>query len=65
MVKSNCPKCRHEVEVTPPVEIGKQLICPKCLAQLEVIWLYPLFIDLAEERSENILGTALGQTPSQ
>lgn len=64
MVKSACPKCKHELEVTPPVEIGKQLTCPKCFSQLEVIWLFPLFIDFAEEHKENLLGTALGHSHS-
>jgi lysine biosynthesis protein LysW len=52
MVTSTCVVCKQKVNLTSPVELGKRVICQACSANLEVIWLYPVILDVAEDQTQ-------------
>jgi hypothetical protein len=37
------------IEVESPLEMGSRMPCPVCRVELEVVWLYPVELDLPEE----------------
>ncbi len=45
---STCIQCKAQVEVAAAPQIGTQIRCTHCSRLLEVIWLYPLVLDVAE-----------------
>lgn len=47
-----CPACKKNLVIgNEETEIRNQLVCPCCQQNLEIIWLYPLTIDVIEEFS--------------
>jgi len=50
MIICSCPECDAENDVGLAPEIGQRVICIGCGKDLEVIWLYPLALDYAEEK---------------
>lgn len=52
MVTSTCVICNQKVNLKPPVELGKRVICQSCSTNLEVIWLYPVSLDVAEDQTQ-------------
>lgn len=50
-----CPSCQGMIELEPEVQIGRPITCPHCSESLEVVWLYPIEVDLTEEKtSKNV-----------
>ena len=47
-----CVDCRETVILSGDVRIGQQVICPSCLAQMEVIALEPMEVDWLYEEPE-------------
>ena len=48
MVTVSCPKCQRQINLDPDLEIGQQVICQLCAAELEVVWLFPICLDEME-----------------
>jgi hypothetical protein len=49
MIRTGCLSCEAELEIEQSPEVGQKISCPRCLATLEVIWLFPLTMDLMTE----------------
>jgi lysine biosynthesis protein LysW len=41
-----CPSCEVPVKVENNVKLGETVICPACKANLEVVWLDPVELDV-------------------
>jgi alpha-aminoadipate carrier protein LysW len=50
---ATCPECDAEVEVGAGVEEGEIVVCGDCGAELEVIGVNPVKLDLAPEVEED------------
>ena len=48
-MKANCISCQEMITVGAHSQLGTFVICPKCDARLEVIWLAPLELDWPTE----------------
>ena len=48
-----CPECAAELGLAPDLEEGEIIVCPDCGAELEVIELDPITIELAPEVEED------------
>jgi lysine biosynthesis protein LysW len=44
-MKANCISCQEVIDVGSNPALGESVICQKCTAHLEVIWLDPLELD--------------------
>lgn len=53
MISVSCPSCKVLIDLNLTPEIGQRVICPGCLKELVVIWLYPLLLDESLDLSEN------------
>jgi lysine biosynthesis protein LysW len=42
---AECPDCGEKVPVRLPVEMGQRVVCPNCMADLEVVETVPLELD--------------------
>jgi alpha-aminoadipate carrier protein LysW len=47
-----CPDCGATVHVPSDAEVGEVILCSNCAAELEVISLDPLILDLFEEEEK-------------
>lgn len=45
MITVLCPECQQKINLGPNPEIGQPVICQSCNTMLEVVWLFPVFID--------------------
>jgi lysine biosynthesis protein LysW len=43
-----CPACNMHLKINLPLEINQQVVCSDCGSKLEVIWLYPLELEMTE-----------------
>ncbi|MBN1811770.1 MAG: lysine biosynthesis protein LysW, partial [Anaerolineae bacterium] len=50
---ATCPECDAEVELSAGVEEGEIVVCGDCGAELEVVGLNPVALDLAPEVEED------------
>jgi alpha-aminoadipate carrier protein LysW len=48
-----CPECAAVLDLAPDVEEGEIAVCPDCGAELEVMSVDPLTVDLAPEVEED------------
>ena len=48
-----CPECEGMLELAADVEEGEILVCPDCGAELEVMGLDPVTVELAPEVEED------------
>ena len=48
MISVPCPVCQSKLEIMIEPDIGYHLNCKSCQAELEVIWLYPITLDIPE-----------------
>ncbi len=48
-----CVECEGEVPVTADVMLGELIECPDCGAELEIVSLNPLTVELAPEIEED------------
>jgi len=48
-----CPECEADVHVDEDVDKGEIVSCPDCGAELEVVGLDPIELDLAPEEEED------------
>jgi alpha-aminoadipate/glutamate carrier protein LysW len=51
-VKANCPECDAEITMEKPMK-GEIVVCPDCGAELEVVSIEPLRLELAPEEEED------------
>ena len=63
MIRASCPVCHSKIEISQEPDIGLRIICQNCLAKLEVTWLYPITLDLPEEKGY-VVAQAHSQTES-
>ena len=49
----NCPECAADLDLAADVEEGEIGVCPDCGAELEVVSLDPLAVELAPEVEED------------
>jgi lysine biosynthesis protein LysW len=42
---AECPDCGEKVPVRLPIEMGQRVLCPNCMADLEVVETVPLELD--------------------
>jgi alpha-aminoadipate carrier protein LysW len=52
MPRGTCPECEADVQVDEDVDKGDIVECPDCGAQLEVVGLDPIELDLILEEEE-------------
>jgi lysine biosynthesis protein LysW len=45
-VSGKCPACNSYLKIHYPLEINQQVVCSDCGLKLEVIWLYPLELEM-------------------
>ena len=45
MDAGECTSCGHQIPVKEDASMGMKVTCPKCKAELEVVWLDPLELD--------------------
>jgi alpha-aminoadipate carrier protein LysW len=50
---ANCPECAAKVELGADVEEGEIIVCGDCGAELEVVGIDPIQLDLAPEVEED------------
>jgi alpha-aminoadipate carrier protein LysW len=50
---ATCPECAAELDLAPDLELGEILVCADCGAELEVMGLDPVEVDLAPEVEED------------
>jgi alpha-aminoadipate carrier protein LysW len=50
---SECPECAAVVQLPADVEVGEILVCTECGAELEVMGIDPIALDLAPEEEED------------
>jgi alpha-aminoadipate carrier protein LysW len=48
-----CPECFAELDLESGLEEGEIIVCPDCGAELEVLGLQPLTLELAPEVEED------------
>jgi uncharacterized paraquat-inducible protein A len=47
MTVVRCPDCKQEIELSPLLQMGEELLCPHCEADLVVVNLEPVELDWA------------------
>lgn len=47
MTVTHCPDCKQEIELWPLLQVGEELLCPHCEADLVVVNLEPVELDWA------------------
>ncbi len=52
-ITTECPECAGEVPFDRPPLAGQVIPCPGCAAELEVVGLNPIRVDLAPEVEED------------
>ena len=50
---STCSECTAKLELPPNTEAGEIVVCPDCGAELEVMSLDPIVLELAPEVEED------------
>ena len=53
VIRADCPDCGARIAVQSPVQVGQQVRCPNCDAELEVIDTNPVELDWVYEDEEN------------
>lgn len=56
MIIVSCPECQQKINLGSDPEIGQPVTCQSCNTMLEVVWLFPVFldyIDIQEQVSAN------------
>jgi alpha-aminoadipate carrier protein LysW len=51
-MRANCPECDATIELQDPMK-GEIVSCPDCGADLEVVGVQPLTLELAPEEEED------------
>jgi hypothetical protein len=49
MIQAKCPSCASRIEFAAGPKIWQQQKCPACGLVSEVVWLYPVELDLLNE----------------
>ena len=49
MIQAKCPSCASTIEFATGPKIWQQQKCPICGLVSEVVWLYPVELDLPDE----------------
>ena len=50
MITVKCPLCQNKIIVSQPILLGQRVTCSECTSPLEVIWLYPVSLDVVETK---------------
>ncbi len=53
MITANCPQCQNKINLVMPLVLGQRLTCSVCNTPLEIIWLYPVSLDMIEAERPN------------
>lgn len=53
MTRTQCPECGAELALATSTEVGEILVCADCGAELEVMGLDPILVNLAPEVEED------------
>lgn len=53
MNTSSCPECGADISLNDNVEKGEIVQCPDCAAELEVMQVNPVVLELAPEEEED------------
>ena len=53
MLSCECPECGAMIEMPNDTEVGEIVECPDCTAELEVMGIEPLRLELAPEEEED------------
>lgn len=53
MLSCECPECGAMIEMQDDTEVGEIVECPDCTAELEVMGVEPLNLQLAPEEEED------------
>jgi lysine biosynthesis protein LysW len=51
MAIAQCPLCSSNIEVGLKTYLGQCVLCTVCETELEVVWLYPLGLDVRDDAS--------------
>ena len=51
-VRADCPDCGARIQLQSPVQLGQEVTCPECAAELEVIQTNPVELDWIYEDDE-------------
>ena len=43
--RADCPDCGEKIAIQGPIEIGRRVTCPNCLADLEIVETVPVELD--------------------
>jgi lysine biosynthesis protein LysW len=46
---ADCPDCGEKITIRGPVVLGRQIVCPHCDAELEIVETDPIELDWAYE----------------
>jgi lysine biosynthesis protein LysW len=49
MAVAQCPTCSSNIEVSSQAYLGQYVACAVCEAELEVVWLYPIGLDVRDD----------------
>ena len=50
---ANCPECEGAIDLADDVEMGEIVVCSDCGAELEVVGVDPIALELAPEVEED------------
>ena len=49
---SLCPKCRLKINFGLSPTIGQRVVCPECGSNFDIVWLYPLTVDIHNDSTD-------------
>jgi lysine biosynthesis protein LysW len=52
MVAAICPDCGEEINLKGKIELGRQVTCPYCEAELEIVETVPVELDWRSESDD-------------
>jgi lysine biosynthesis protein LysW len=59
MIAASCPECQQKINLGTDPEIGQPVICRSCNTKLEVVWLFPVFLDYMDIQEQVAANQAL------
>ena len=59
MITASCPECQQKINLSSDPEIGQPITCQYCNTMLEVVWLFPIFLDYMDIQEQVAANQAL------
>lgn len=53
MITAICPHCHNEFGLFMPLAVGQRVTCSVCKTYLEIIWLFPVSLDMIENQKQS------------